>query len=74
MNVQPKVLKGNQVRLEPLSIAHVEGLARFADPSMFKFFGGVVLQGSDQAAVEKYVRERLLLANTVAFVTMVLPA
>ena len=67
MNVQPKVLKGNQVRLEPLSIAHVEGLARFADPSMFKFFGGVVLQGSDQAAVEKYVRERLLLANTVSF-------
>jgi RimJ/RimL family protein N-acetyltransferase len=67
MNVQPVVLQGAAIRLEPLSMDHVDAIARFADPSVFMFFGGVVIEGTDRDSVERYVSARLALSSTVSF-------
>ena len=67
IDVQPIVLEGRRLRLEPLSLAHVAGLARYATPEIFQYFGGITVKTADIEAVEAYVRARLELANTVSY-------
>jgi RimJ/RimL family protein N-acetyltransferase len=67
LDVQPVILDGNLVRLEPLSLTHVIGLARFGKPELFQFFGGITVKEASEAGVEAYVKGRLSLANTVSY-------
>lgn len=67
LDVQPIVLVGKTIRLEPLSIAHIPALSTQADPGLFRFFGGTVIEERGIEAVSTYVNARLSLANTVSF-------
>ncbi len=67
IDVQPVTLVGQTMRLEPLDTKHSVGLAKHADPNIFKFFGGIVIKESTPKALEEYIEARLKLANTVSF-------
>jgi len=68
IDVQPVTLIGETIRLEPLSVDHIEGLSRFLDPEIFRYFGGIVVEDHSIEAVAAYVKARLKLANTLSFV------
>lgn len=67
IDVQPVTLDGNLLRLEPLSLSHVEGFNRVATPDLFLYFGGVTVTQATPLEVENYVRARLSLPNAVSF-------
>ncbi len=69
--IESPILEGSHVRLEPLSLAHVEGLtaASAADPSLYKW--SLVPQGRD--AMARYVDTALALhesGTALAFATV----
>src|SRR5947207_14493163 len=70
MNVEPVTLEGNHVRLEPLSLEHVDALCAVGlDPELWKFTTVNIRNGDEMRA---YVEEALKLqaAGTVmAFAT-----
>jgi N-acetyltransferase len=54
--VQPVVLHGNVVRLEPLDESHAEGLAKAYDPEIFRFFAGVIPADGTVPALVDYIQ------------------
>src|SRR5579863_5853361 len=60
MNVEPVTLAGNSVRLEPLSLAHVAGLAKVGlDPELWRWIPTAVTTADEMRAyVETALDER----------------
>jgi RimJ/RimL family protein N-acetyltransferase len=58
MNIQPTILQGKVVRLEPLSLAHIPDLARHAnDESIWRYMRYGVIR--TEAQMRQWVEERL---------------
>jgi RimJ/RimL family protein N-acetyltransferase len=54
---QPVILEGDVVRLEPLSLAHLDGLAEVAfDPALWRW---TIARPTDRAALEAWLRTAL---------------
>lgn len=65
--VEPVVLEGNYVRLEPARPKHARHLAKHADPELFKHF--VALQPSDQSvnSLKGFIQANRGWPNTLPF-------
>lgn len=64
--VQPIVMEGFEVRLEPLAIKHASDLAEACDPGMFQYFP-VFPKSFDKAGLEEYIAMRNRMPLTVAY-------
>lgn len=67
IDVQPVTLQGETVRLEPVSLAHAAGFAKYGEPGLFRYFGGVTLAAANLDAATEYIEGRMRLSNTVSF-------
>lgn len=65
--VEPVVLEGRIVRLEPLEERHVSDLAEVIDLETFRWFAAVQPLGTDEAGVLDYVRAMRGLQRTLPF-------
>jgi RimJ/RimL family protein N-acetyltransferase len=74
-NAQPPILEGQIVRLEPLSMSHLEGLCAVGlDPALWELSPTCV---TSRAAMEEYIRGALLLeesGSAVPFATFHRPS
>jgi RimJ/RimL family protein N-acetyltransferase len=64
--VQPIVIEGHVVRLEPLTVNHSKDLAKACDPEMFRYFP-VFPMTFDRDGLEDYIRGRTNTPLTVAY-------
>ena len=71
MNIEPVILEGANVRLEPMRVDHLPALVEAGmDESLWKWTNNVV---TDESDIERYVREALamqMLGTAVPFVTI----
>lgn len=67
--IQPSVLEGDTVRLEPLGATHAQDLAEACDPEMFLFFP-VFPKSFDRQGLEDYIYKRIATPLTVAYAIM----
>ena len=67
LKVEPVILEGKRLRLEPLAESHIIGIAEVIRPEFFKYFGGVTLKSRDPQDLEIYFRARMTGTNTVSF-------
>lgn len=72
MVVEPVSLTGRTIRLEPLSLDHVEGFREHIDPELFLLFAGTVIYEKTEEAIREYVQKRLSLPDTVSFAMILL--
>lgn len=63
MWVEPVVLEGLRVRLEPLSERHVPDLSRHLELELFQFFAGLRPACADAPGTLDYVRQRMALSD-----------
>ncbi|MEZ0326145.1 MAG: GNAT family N-acetyltransferase [Fimbriimonas sp.] len=54
--IEPVVLEGDIVRLEPAEDRHAADLARFAQPEVFQYFVSIRPEGATEDAVKTYIR------------------
>jgi RimJ/RimL family protein N-acetyltransferase len=64
--IQPTVLEGSFVRLEPLTYAHANDLAEACDTEMFRFFP-TFPETFDEKGLKQYIRDRYAMPTTVPF-------
>ena len=71
MNIEPVILEGANVRLEPMRVDHLPALVEAGmDESLWKWTNNVV---TDESDIERYVRDALamqMLGTAVPFVTI----
>ncbi len=65
--VEPIVLEGKFVRLEPIKSKHAKELAKHAEPEIFKYFVTVLPRGQSAQALKEYIARYRTLAYTVGF-------
>jgi N-acetyltransferase len=65
--VQPDVLEGRFVRLEPAERRHAESLAVHAHPDLFHHFLATIPQAQTEEALASYIEELRGLPNTLTF-------
>jgi len=70
MWVEPVVLEGSHVRLEPLMVEHADILGRSFDLSLFQYFGSVRPATANVEGLRGYVRAVNAMPNVVAFATI----
>lgn len=66
-DVQPLVLEGATVRLEPLRPDHLEDLLAVADKSRFRFFVTLAPRSVDRAGMAAFLEETLATPNMLPF-------
>lgn len=67
IDVQPIILEGATVRLEPVESSHAPSLARYADPAIFRFFASLQPSGTDEKAVADFISASQELRNVLSF-------
>jgi len=67
MNVEPIVLQGRGLRLEPLAARHAADLARAAEPEVFRYLLDSPAVFGDAAATEAYIERQRAGADRVPF-------
>lgn len=65
--VEPVVLDGRFVRLEPIRPKHARELAKHADEEIFKYHAAVLPREQSVAAVKEYIAHARALPNTLMF-------
>jgi len=65
--VEPVVLEGKLVRLEPIATRHARELAKHAEPDMFKHFIAGIPRDQSVSALKEFVAAHRGLPNTVSF-------
>lgn len=65
--VEPVVLEGKFVRLEPLKPKHARGLAQYAEADLFKYFGALLPREQSVSALKEYVSRHRAQANVLGF-------
>ncbi len=70
IDVQPVVLEGRFVRLEPAKASHAESLAKYGDKEIFQFFMTGAPSTPDAAGFAQYIETCRAMPNVVPF-TMV---
>jgi RimJ/RimL family protein N-acetyltransferase len=67
ITVEPVVLEGALVRLEPLSEHHAAGLAKHGEDEIFRFFGAIRPQHNDPQDASEFVRRMNDMPGVVPF-------
>lgn len=67
LTVEPVVLEGERVRLEPLELRHAGELVRHASPRVFQFMALAMPKAQTAEALEQYIRDVQAVPATVPF-------
>jgi RimJ/RimL family protein N-acetyltransferase len=70
LNVQPVVLEGRVVRLEPVDMRHVESLSKNADPEIFRYFASLQPSSVSCDGMAEFVRRSRDMPNMLPFATV----
>ena len=71
LDIQPVVLEGKVIRLEPAEERHAAGLVNWADPETFRYFLSIIPREQSEEGLKEYIRTCRAQSNLLTY-TMIL--